>query len=119
MKSKTKMMTIALVVQILLGVVVTAFATMLLSVMSMDAPTATTSDMVMGIAIALGLIGLPTIGIPLLALRELKRYPEKRGLQFLYGNAVFGILIGAVGLVLFLLVAIWQFYLISELKNEK
>ena len=119
MQSKIKMMKISLIVQLLIGVVVTGYMVLLLGVMSTDAPTSSYKDVLMGVSIALGLIGLPTVLLPFLALRELGRFVQTKKLHFIYTNAIIGLLLGVFANPIFLLVAIWQFYLIYGLTKAE
>ena len=119
MQSKIKIMKIALIVQIVIGLVVTGYMVMFLGVMSTDAPTSSYKDVLMGVSIALGLIGLPTVLLPLLSLREIGRFEETKKLHFTYTNAIIGLLIGVFANPIFLLIAIWQFYIIYGLTKAE
>ena len=74
MQQKIKVMKIALIVQIVFGVLATAFITYLLAYLSLDEEVQTTYEVLLGWGIALGLVGVPVVGLPLLALRELVHY---------------------------------------------
>ena len=119
MQSKIKMMKISLIVQIVIGLAVTGYMVLLLGVMSTDAPTSSYKDVLMGVSIALGLIGLPTVGLPLLALFELGRFVKRKKLHFIYTNAIVGLGIGVLSNPIFLLVAIWQFYNIYAISKAE
>ena len=106
-----------LIAQIVVGVLVTAYMMFYLGVMSTDAPTSNYRDVLMGVSIALGLVGLPTIVLPGLALRELGRYLELKKLPFVYANAIIGLIMGTLGNPIFLLFSIVEFYFIYKIKQ--
>ena len=117
MQSKIKLMKISLIIQIVMGLVVTGYMVLFLGVMSTDAPTSSFKDVLMGVSVALGLIGLPTVGLPALALFELGRYGKQKKLYLIYTNAIVGLVVGVISNPLFLLMAIWQFYIIYGINK--
>ena len=118
MQQKIKVMKIALIVQIVFGVLATAFITYLLAYLSLDEEVQTTYEVLLGWGIALGLVGVPVVGLPLLALRELVHYSEKKSLTFTYINAAVAPLVGIVLLPIFL-VSLVQFYFIYGLRKAE
>ncbi|ADV45505.1 hypothetical protein [Nitratifractor salsuginis] len=99
-------------VQAILGVFPTLFGTILVAVMSTDAPGSGTGSAILGGLFAFFLLGFLTIFVPLLAAEELEHYPKRSRLFFNLFNLL---------LIFFLFwpLALWEAYALYRTFQEK
>ena len=117
MQSKIKNLKTVLKVQVVVGFLITVYMMFLVGVMSTDSPTSSYLDVLGGVAITFAMIGVPTVVLPLLALRELGRFEKMKKLSFTYANAIIGLVVGMFSNPLFLLLAIVEFYLVYGIQK--
>lgn len=112
MERRIKHLKISLIAEMLLGSAFAAVMALFLGTMATDSPTSTGFDFVMGALMGFCLIAIPSVLIPALSLRELKRFPEKKTSNINYINSVIVILF------IFFPLGIWQVYNLIKLNKE-
>ncbi|MDO6514603.1 hypothetical protein [Neptuniibacter sp. 2_MG-2023] len=111
MERRIKYLKITLYIEMVLGTGMGAVMALFLGTMATDSPTSTTADFVMGALMGFSLFAIPLVFLPILSLRELNRFAEKRVSLINYINSAILILF------VFFPLGIWQIYNLVKLKS--
>jgi len=111
MEKYIKYLKISYQIEMVLGIVAAAFLSFFVGVMATDAPTSTYLHFAFGALFGFTIVAIPTVLMPFLAMKELDGYEEKEKLVFNIINAVI------VLVVVFIPLALWQFYMLYKIKN--
>lgn len=113
--SEKKQLVVLYKVQAVLGIFITLFMTLFIAVMSMDSPSSTTFNAIIGGSITFVVILFFSVLVPIEAVRELEKYENRKKLLFNFTNTV-------VLISIFFPVALWQaalVYGIAKKCNQK
>lgn len=73
---------VILIAQMVLAIPVAIFISFFLGIMATDSPSAGVESFMLGGVVGFLIIAIPGLGVPFLALRELKNHPNKKWLIF-------------------------------------
>jgi len=118
LNKQIKWLKISYTVEMIIGFLMGGFLALMVGVMATDSPTSSDATMYIAGSVTFIIVAVPTIILPLFALKELEDYESSRKLRLNITNSVILIVIGGIGAILLLPIGVAQFFFISELKKN-
>ena len=112
MSKYIKYLKISYKIEMFLGFFLASYLSFFLSIMATDSPSSTYINAILGAILGFLIVAIPTIIIPIFAIKELNNYKTKTKLIFNIINAI-------VMFLYFIPLGLWQIYMLYKIKKEQ